>query len=112
MLIFSSFDMSFHSIGRVMKSERLHYKCLKGNVVQIRSVIAQYKGSALDIMFINAKNFGSGLNLENTTDIIMFHKMDTEVEKQVIGRAQRYGRTTRLNLWYLLHENEMRSVIR
>jgi SNF2 family DNA or RNA helicase len=56
---------------------------------------------------MNTQHFGSGLNLENTTDMILFHKFDTESEKQVIGRAQRYGRNEPLNVHYLLYENEM-----
>jgi SNF2 family DNA or RNA helicase len=66
-----------------------------------------HKPDALNMLFVNARSFGSGLNLENTTDIIMFHKLDSELEKQVIGRAQRFGRSEPLNIWYLLHENEM-----
>ena len=106
-LIFSSFEMSFNSISKVMQEENLEFKCLKGNSSQLRSIVRQYKDGDLNIMFVNAKYFGSGLNLENTTDIVMFHKLDSEIEKQVIGRAQRYGRDKPLNIWYLLHENEM-----
>jgi hypothetical protein len=40
----------------------------------------------------------------------MFHKFDAEIEKQVIGRAQRCGRTTTLNIHYLLNENEISNV--
>ena len=32
--------------------------------------------------------------------------MDLELENQVIGRAQRCGRTTVLNIWKLMYENE------
>lgn len=106
-LVFSSFEMSFNSIARVMLEEGLNFKCLKGNELQLQSIIRQYKDGDLNIMFMNARYFGSGLNLENTTDIIMFHKLDSEIEKQVIGRAQRYGRDKPLNIWYLLHENEI-----
>jgi hypothetical protein len=37
----------------------------------------------------------------------MFHKLDTEMEKQVIGRANRFGRVESLKVWYLLHANEI-----
>jgi hypothetical protein len=32
--------------------------------------------------------------------------MTDEMEKQVIGRCQRPGRKYRLNIWYLMHDNE------
>jgi SNF2 family DNA or RNA helicase len=106
-LIFSSYDMSFHCISNVLKKAGMEFRCLKGNEQHIRAIVKRYREQDLNVLFINAKNSGSGLNLENTTDIILFHKMDTEIEKQVIGRAQRFGRTAPLRLWYLLHENEM-----
>jgi SNF2 family DNA or RNA helicase len=106
-LIFSSYDMSFQCISNVLKKVDMEFRCLKGNEQHIRATVKRYREQDLNVLFINARNFGSGMNLENTTDIILFHKMDTEIEKQVIGRAQRFGRTTPLRLWYLLHENEM-----
>jgi hypothetical protein len=105
-LIFSSYEMSFHSIASVMMKIGVKYKCLKGNDAQIRKIIHRYRNEDLNVLLVNARNFGTGLNLENTTDVVMFHKLNTEIEKQVIGRAQRYGRTTALNVWYLLHDNE------
>lgn len=32
--------------------------------------------------------------------------MDNELKKQVIGRAQRFGRIGQLKIWNLLYENE------
>ena len=42
-----------------------------------------------------------------TTDIIIYHKMSSELENQVIGRGQRVGRETRLNVLHLCYNNEM-----
>ena len=105
-LIFSSYEMSFQSISNVLVSNGMSYKCLKGNDAQIRKILHRYKNEDLNVLLVNARNFGTGLNLENTTDVVMFHKLNTEIEKQVVGRAQRYGRTAPLNVWYLLHDNE------
>ena len=60
----------------------------------------------LDALLINSLYFGSGLNLENTTDLIIIHKMKADIEMQVIGRAQRYGRVGNLRVWKLYYENE------
>ena len=48
------------------------------------------------------------MNLENSTHIIFVHKMEEEIEKQVIGRAQRMGRTSILNIIYLQYDNELK----
>ena len=112
-LIFSAYDNTFDSVCNVLDKNKMTYKYLKGNESQIRTTMHSYKNTSdLSCLFINARNFGSGLNLENTTDIIMFHKLDSEIEKQVVGRAQRYGRSQSLNIWYLLHENEYDNVIK
>jgi hypothetical protein len=37
---------------------------------------------------------------------LFLHKTETELEKQIIGRAQRMGRKNKLNIWYIMHENE------
>ena len=50
---------------------------------------------------------GCGMNFENTTDIILMHKIKPEMEKQVIGRAQRPGRKSVLHIHRLLHQNEL-----
>lgn len=106
-LIFASFDNSFSQIVAVLDRLRIAHAYLKGNNEVIKNIVSNYKTGSLSVLLVNTRNYGSGLNLENTTDIIMFHKFDTEIEKQVIGRASRMGRTSPLHVWYLLHENEM-----
>jgi hypothetical protein len=105
-LIFSEYDNSFYKIDRILSDERLSYAYVKG--VGINTIINKFKNSnETNILLVNSKSFGSGLNLENTTDVILFHKFDSQIEKQVIGRAQRPGRTSILNIHYLLYENEI-----
>lgn len=107
LLIFSSYENSFTNVLVVLQQLNMPYAYLKGNGSQIKSTIDQYKNGNLNVLLINSRNYGSGLNLENTSDIILFHKFDSEIEKQVIGRAHRYGRSHPLNVWYLLYENEI-----
>lgn len=105
-LVFSCYDSSFDSIIPILNTNGIPFDYLKGNGSHINNVIDKYKGNEINVLLVNTRYYGSGFNMENTTDIIMFHKFDTEIEKQVIGRAQRFGRTCPLNVWYLLHENE------
>jgi SNF2 family DNA or RNA helicase len=108
-LIYSSYDMTFNSIIGILETMNIKYAYLKGNESHIRKTIDRYKNEDLNVLLVNSRNYGSGLNLENTSDIIMFHKVDSEAEKQVIGRASRIGRTGPLTVWYLLHDNEFRQ---
>lgn len=108
-LIFSEYDISFENITKLFEN-KYKYSYLKGNKYIIQKIIKDYKEGDLDILLVNIHNYGSGLNLENTTDIIMFHKFDANIENQVIGRAQRQGRDKSLNIYYLLNKNEISKI--
>lgn len=109
LLIFSAYESSFTNVIQILNKLDIKFDFLKGNGFQIQATIDRYKHGDVKVLLVNTRQYGSGLNLENTTDMILFHKFDTEIEKQVIGRAQRFGRSSQLNVHYLLYENEMPS---
>lgn len=106
-LIFSNYDNTFYKMSEELKSKNIQFGYLKGNKYSIQQRLNEFRSGQTQVLLVNATQYGSGLNLECTTDVVMFHKCDSEVEKQVIGRAQRAGRTDKLRVWYLLHENEV-----
>ena len=105
-LIFSEYHGSFENISQVLKKNKLTYGYLLGRGINKTYDAYKDENSNLNVLMINSKSFGSGLNLENTTDIILFHNFDQQIENQVIGRAHRPGRKTQLRVWYLFNENE------
>ena len=110
LLVFSEYSATFNqNYIDTLNTLGLKYNRVKGTVNSINITIDKYKNEDTDVLFLNSKYFGSGLNLENTTDIIITHKMDSELEKQVIGRAQRVGRETPLNVWKLYYQSEHNS---
>lgn len=110
-LIFTAYDSVFVNIVDVLNRVNIKYEYLKGNGNQVNAIVERYKKGVTNVLLINPRQYGSGLCLETTTDMIMFHKFDTEIEKQVVGRAQRYGRKDPLNLYYLLYNNEVEKTI-
>lgn len=106
-LIFSSYDNTFNAIEKSLNDNKQKYCKISGNTNQINATIQKYKSGKVNILLLNSSHFGSGLNLQMTTDIIFFHKMSKDLEQQVIGRGQRYGRTSTLNLHFLCYDNEM-----
>ena len=106
-LLFSAFDNTFNGVVSVLARLGIKHRFLKGNHFSVSMIEKEYREGDLDVLLVNTTNYGSGLNFENTTDVIMLHKFDTDIEKQVIGRAQRCGRTQPLNVWYLLYANEI-----
>lgn len=106
-LIFSEYEKPLKEIEYFIRVKGYKYAQLKGNSKLIMKNVDNYKSNKINILLLNSKYFGSGLNLENTTHLFMFHKMREHIDKQVIGRAQRPGRTHPLNLYRLCYENEL-----
>ena len=105
-LIFSEYDNTFRNILSLLEKHHINYNKLTGSSGRVTNIIKDFKDNRTNVLLLNAKNYGSGLNLQMTTDIIMYHKMSTDLEKQVIGRGQRPGRTEALHVHYLCYENE------
>lgn len=109
-LIFSKYEASFKDIKDFLDEKDITYSELKGVSGRVRNIVEKYKSSGdnrLDVLLLNAKHFGSGLNLENTTDIFMYHNMGGPLTNQVVGRAQRPGRTGPLTITRLCYDNEI-----
>lgn len=110
-LIFSCYENTNDKISKILKEENIAYSKLLGSSGSINNIINKFNGSELNVLLLNAQYYGSGLNLQMATDIIIYHEMNIELETQIIGRAQRIGRTEPLNVYYLLHDNEKHNVI-
>jgi SNF2 family DNA or RNA helicase len=107
-LVFSNYDNSFAKLSDELACAGIRFGYLKGNKSSIQARLSEFRSGVVPVLLVNATQYGSGLNLECTTDVVMFHKCDSEIEKQVVGRAQRAGRAAQLRVWYLLHSNEAR----
>ena len=111
-LIFANFDETLNKIEKKFNELNIDYKKLdhdysnKNGVDIIKSYIEKYNNKECNILLLNAKYYGAGLNLQITTDIIIYHRFDKKTEEQIKGRGQRIGRYEPLNIYYLLHDNE------
>lgn len=106
-LIFSSYDNTFNQLEKLLCSQKIKYSKLSGNYNHINHRLDMYKNGSINILLLNSTNFGTGLNLEMTTDIVFYHKMKKDIEQQVLGRAQRFGRPGKLNVHFLCYDNEL-----
>lgn len=106
-LIFSEYDNSFPQMLNLLDEYGISYDKIMGTGSHINNIVEKYKSGKTQCLLLNARHFGSGLNLENTTDLIIYHKMDKELKKQVEGRAQRPNRNGQLHIWELLYDNEI-----
>jgi hypothetical protein len=103
----SNYIRIFNNIKKMFVKYNIKYIELDdGNINSINESINKYTYGNINVLLLNSNLFGCGLNLQCTTDIVFLHKTDEILEKQIIGRAQRFGRKSKLNVWYLMHENE------
>jgi len=106
-LIFTEFENTLNDkITKILDKYKLTYGRIRGSGISISNMVDEFQKGQLNCLLINSKYFGSGLNLQATSDIIIIHKMQADIEMQVIGRAQRFGREDNLRVWKLYYENE------
>ena len=101
-LIFSQHDDSFYPISKALIDNKILFSEIKGNIKRKEKNIFDYKIGKVSVIFLNSNVNCAGLNLEETTDIILYHEMNTHTENQIIGRALRIGRKTHLNVHHLI----------
>jgi SNF2 family DNA or RNA helicase len=101
-IIFTNHDGIYAFIRPFLREMNIKYRDLDGgNITSMDSIIGAYKRGEFRVLLADSSMYSCGMNLENTNTIIFLHKMDEQREKQVIGRAHRYGRTAPLNIWYI-----------
>jgi hypothetical protein len=100
-LIFSNYNETFTIIKKFLEEKKLVYLELRGTKEKRDNVIDSYKTGHVNILLLNTIQSGAGLNLQETSDIILFHKIHEYQKIQVIGRANRIGRKIELNVHYL-----------
>ena len=105
-LIFSKNENSFESIKTILLKTSYKYELLKGNTSHMINVLNKFKYGEINIILLNTQYAGSGIDISDATDIIIFHNMGID-KQQAVGRAQRVGRTTELYIHNLCYEHEL-----
>lgn len=108
-LIFSNHNETFSTIKRFLSSPSgvpsgvggCSFLELKGTKTTRDNTLDAYKSGNTNILLLNTISGGSGLNLQETTDIIIYHTVNEFTNAQVISRALRIGRTRKLEVHYL-----------
>lgn len=106
-LMFSGYDGTFSGLDEQLKSESIPYALLSGSQARISKLLNEFEAGKYNVLFLNARNMGAGLNIDSASHVVLFHRMSPELESQIIGRALRLGRRTPLDVVHLLHDNEL-----
>ena len=100
-LIFSDHDGAFNSISRVLKENEIDCVQIRGNIKTTEKNLNSFKYGDTNVIFLNSRYCGAGINLQEATDIILYHEMNFDIETQIIGRANRIGRLMPLIVHHL-----------
>lgn len=106
-IVFSRYDNPFAGLIAELEARNISVQEAKGNKDAIYNLIQKFRAGDVRVLFLNSQYFASGMNLESATHVILYHGGIPPSEKeQIVGRAQRLGRTTPLKVVQMLHEDE------
>ena len=105
-LIFSAHEASFKWLREVLAARDIRCEMLQGSSARVERLRAQFRDGSIRVLCMNARHVGAGINLEAATHVVLYHRMNMELERQVIGRAVRFERAADLRVVHLTHEEE------
>lgn len=103
-LIFSSYDESFFTIRRELEMHNLPFVEMCGAKATRDAKLKRFREGKVNVVFLNSRFNGAGINLEMATDIILYHEMAQALKDQVVGRALRIGRREDLTIHHLVFQ--------
>ena len=91
-IIFSDHDETFEFLKLDFLKEHINWAELTGRAVTKNKKLKSFKSGDHPVIFLNSKVNSAGINLEECTDIILYHDMGYDIQNQILGRANRIGR--------------------
>lgn len=102
-LIFSEYDHTFYQIYKILYENDINFIEIKGSIKTREKNLDLFRAGKIKVIFLNSNYNGAGINLIEATDIILYHEMmNSCAENQILGRANRIGRTKPLNVHHLI----------
>lgn len=98
-VIFALYEESILHIQSILHNHGICFKTLRGT--NMHTMMNSLQTSRTDILIVNAQLYGNGLNMYNTTHMIMYQEFTPDLAMQVVGRAHRLGIKKTLNVYTL-----------
>jgi hypothetical protein len=96
----------FSNNNRIFNDKDIKNRELKGNATTINRIMRDFESGKIKILMLNSQHYGAGINLQMADRLIILDNVHENDYKQVVGRAQRIGRKTRLKIDYYTDEYE------
>lgn len=101
-IIFSCYDETLGVIRESLHDHQIEFTEISGTMMSRSKKIENFKYGEMNVLFMNSMSNGAGINLQEATDVILYHKMPEDLEVQIIGRAYRIGRVQPLTIHHLI----------
>lgn len=105
-LVFSAHEASFKGLRELLMARGIRCEMLMGTAARVERLRRQFRAGEVRVLCMNARHVGAGINLEAATHVVLYHRMNVEMERQVIGRAVRFERAAELRVVHLVHDAE------
>lgn len=100
-LVFSTYNNTFNPICNALKDANISYARVIGSANSRDKSVSEFKSGKIKVLFLNSIDNGAGLNLQEASDIILYHSMSENIQTQILGRANRIGREFSLSVHHL-----------
>ena len=90
-IVFSAFRDDCRALKSLLEKGGSGHASLQGGTADTET-LARFRAGGAKVLFLTAKQPGTGLNLEFATDLILYHEVSPSLEAVLVGRAHRLGR--------------------
>lgn len=101
-IIYSEYNETFEIIKETLNKAKISFIEIKGSSQTRDSKLTKFRDGKVKVAFLNSRTDSAGINMQETTDIILYHTMSEAMTQQIIGRANRIGRNQPLTVHHLI----------
>jgi hypothetical protein len=100
-LVYSSHTSGLASLGHKLSEAGFRTSEVKGLSTCRDKALASFAACQTKVLLLDATLNCAGIDLQQVSDIVIYHDMDEKLKHQIIGRGRRINRTAPLNVHYL-----------
>lgn len=104
-LIFASDSHAFADLEQHLAEMKIGTSQVKGTHTQREHSLEKFFTGECPVLLLNSRVNGAGLNLQHTTDVVVYNKMEAHLLQQLIGRAYRIGQQKTIRV-HTFHQDE------
>ena len=109
-LVYSSHTNGLAALGHKLRESGFSTSEVKGMSTTRDKALASFARSQIKVLLLDATLNCAGIDLQQVSDIILYHDMHDKMKQQIVGRGRRINRTSPLSVHHLWraeeHQNE------